>query len=196
MCVWNANVCANVCEVQMCVQNALRFWDCMVYIGQFENKWHLYNTEPLIHEHGIYRLISPNILQFLCRFISHSFLDVSLGIMILLCNLFLNVCRWYIGLPWWLSGEESICQFWRPGFDPGVRKISWRRKWQPTPVFLPGKSHGQRSLVGYSLWGCKESDAIYWLNNNVIREGKFGGRNFLLHGIGLKWVEMYLCVII
>ena len=35
---------------------------------------------------------------------------------------------------------------------------SWRRKWQPTPVFLPGESHGQRGLVGYSLWGCKESD--------------------------------------
>ena len=44
------------------------------------------------------------------------------------------------------------------GFDPWVRMISWRRAWQPTPVFLPGKSHGQRSLVGYSLWGCKESD--------------------------------------
>ena len=39
-----------------------------------------------------------------------------------------------------------------------VGKISWRRKWQSTPVLLPGKSHGQRSLVGYSLWGCKESD--------------------------------------
>ena len=35
----------------------------------------------------------------------------------------------------------------------------WRRKWQPTPVFLPGESHGQRGLVGYSLWSCKESDA-------------------------------------
>ena len=41
-----------------------------------------------------------------------------------------------------------------------VRKILWRRKWQPTPVFLPGKSHGQRSLVGYSPWGRKESDTI------------------------------------
>ena len=39
-----------------------------------------------------------------------------------------------------------------------VEKIPWRRKWQPTPVFLPGKSHRQRSLVGYSPWGCKESD--------------------------------------
>ena len=42
-------------------------------------------------------------------------------------------------------------------FDPWTGKISWRRKWQPTPVFLPGKSHGQRSLAGYSPWGRKES---------------------------------------
>ena len=46
----------------------------------------------------------------------------------------------------------------RPGFDPWVWKIPWRKAWQPTPVFLPGESHGQRSLVGYSPWGCKESD--------------------------------------
>ena len=44
------------------------------------------------------------------------------------------------------------------GFDPWVRNIPWRRKWQPTPVFLPGNFHGQRSLVGYSQWGCKELD--------------------------------------
>ena len=37
-------------------------------------------------------------------------------------------------------------------------EIPWRRKWQPTPIFLPGESHGQKSLVGYGLWGCKESD--------------------------------------
>jgi len=43
----------------------------------------------------------------------------------------------------------------RCGFDPWVRKIPWRRAWQPTPVFLPGESHGQRSLVGYSLWDHK-----------------------------------------
>ena len=42
--------------------------------------------------------------------------------------------------------------------DPWVRKIPWRRKWQPTPVFLPGKSHRQRSLAGYSSQGCQESD--------------------------------------
>ena len=45
-----------------------------------------------------------------------------------------------------------------PRFDSWVRKSPWRRKWQPTPVPLPGKSHRQRSLVGYSLWGHKESD--------------------------------------
>ena len=44
------------------------------------------------------------------------------------------------------------------GFDPWVGKIPWRRKWQPTPVFLPGESHGQWSLAGYTLWGRKESD--------------------------------------
>ena len=60
------------------------------------------------------------------------------------------------GLPWWLSGKESPCQRRRLRLDPWVRKIAWKRKWQPTPVFLPGESHGQRSLAGYSPWGSKE----------------------------------------
>ena len=48
---------------------------------------------------------------------------------------------------------------WRtPRFDPWVWKIPWRRAWQPTPVFLPGEFHGQRSLLGYSPWGRKVSD--------------------------------------
>ena len=60
-------------------------------------------------------------------------------------------------LPRWLSCKESACQRRRLGLDPWVRKILLRKKWQPIPVFLPGKWHGQRSLVGYSPWGCKES---------------------------------------
>ena len=48
-------------------------------------------------------------------------------------------------------GKESACQSRRYGFDPWVRKIPWGRKWQPTPVFLPGKSHRLRSLVGYRV---------------------------------------------
>ena len=58
-------------------------------------------------------------------------------------------------LPWWLSGKESTCQCRRRGFNPWVRKFPWRRKWQPTPTFLPGKFHGQRTVVVYSSWGCK-----------------------------------------
>ena len=57
------------------------------------------------------------------------------------------------GFPGGASGKELTCQcrrHKRHGFDLWVRKISWRRPWQPTPVFLPGESHGQRSLVGYS----------------------------------------------
>ena len=46
----------------------------------------------------------------------------------------------------------NTCQFRRHRFDPWVGKIPWRRKWQPTPVFLPGKSHGQRNLADYSPW--------------------------------------------
>ena len=50
----------------------------------------------------------------------------------------------------------------RCGFDPWVGKIPWRRKWQPILVFLPGKFHGQRSLVGYSSWGRKR---VGWVRN-------------------------------
>ena len=71
-----------------------------------------------------------------------------------------------IGLPWWLNSKESACQHRSPRFYPWLRKIPRRRKWQPTPVFLSGKSHEQRSLLGYSSWGCKESDRTEWLNNN------------------------------
>ena len=54
--------------------------------------------------------------------------------------------------------ERTCLPHGRPGFDPWVRKIPWRRKWQPTPVFLPGESHGQRRLERCSLWGHKELD--------------------------------------
>jgi len=61
-----------------------------------------------------------------------------------------------VGILWWLRGKESGClQCRRLGFDPWVGRIPWRRKWQPIPVFLPGKFHGQRSLAGYRPWGQK-----------------------------------------
>ena len=48
----------------------------------------------------------------------------------------------YKGLPWWLS-KESACKAGDPGLIPGLGRFPWRREWQPTPVFLPGESHGQ-----------------------------------------------------
>ena len=65
------------------------------------------------------------------------------------------------GFPGGTSDKQPTCHFGRRqrhGFDPRVGKIPWRRKWQPTPVALSGKSHGQRRLVGYSPWGCRELD--------------------------------------
>ena len=65
------------------------------------------------------------------------------------------------GFPDSSSGKEPVCQcrgHKRCGFNPWVRKIPLRRVWQPTPVFLPGESHGQRSLVVYSPWDHKEPD--------------------------------------
>ena len=75
--------------------------------------------------------------------------------------------------------KESTCQCRRHRFNPWVRKKPWRRKWQPTLVFLPGKFHEQRSLAGYSPWGCKESDRTeqlsthtsYTLNKNWVIDG-------------------------
>ena len=59
------------------------------------------------------------------------------------------------GLSWWLSGRESACQCRRCRFNLWVGKIPWKRKWQPTPVFLSGEFHGQKSLVGYNPGGHK-----------------------------------------
>ena len=66
------------------------------------------------------------------------------------------------------SGKESTCQCRRWGFEPWVRKILWRRKWQPTPVFLPGKSYGQRNLVAYSSWGHKQSDTTEHTHTQIL----------------------------
>ena len=63
---------------------------------------------------------------------------------------------WYFDFPGGSDGKSICLQFRRPEFIPWIGKIPWRRIWQPTLVFLPGKSRGQRSLVGYSPWGRKE----------------------------------------
>ena len=87
--------------------------------------------------------------------------------------------------PWWLNGKEYSCQCRRQGFDPWVGKIPWSMDWQPIPVFLPEKSHGQRSLVGYSSWSCKESDMTEQITNN----------NMCILGFKLHWAILLRLVI-
>ena len=72
-----------------------------------------------------------------------------------------------VRFPWWLSGcrihpRYKNCR--KCGFSPWAGKILWRRKWKPALAFLPGRSHGQRSLVGYRPWGHKESD---WAHKHI-----------------------------
>ena len=93
--------------------------------------------------------------------------------------LFLFLLWFQNGLPRWCSGKESVCQCRRHGFHPWVGKILWRRDWQPTPVFLPGEFHGQRSLAGYSPWGHKELDLTEWLTLSF--------KELMALDISLKW---------
>ena len=89
-----------------------------------------------------------------------------------------------MGLPWWLSGKESAFQCRRRkrcSFHPWSGKIPWRTKWQPTPEFLPGESHGQRSLAGYSPWGSKESSMTEQLGMMSLISQKGWKKNFLIY---------------
>ena len=76
-------------------------------------------------------------------------------------EIFFKVCMVHMGLSRCNSDKESACQCWRgrrQRFDPWIGKIPLSKKWQPTPVFLPEKFHGQRSLVGFSPWSHRELD--------------------------------------
>ena len=92
-----------------------------------------------------------------CRFFWLTFFSLAVCYNSYLCSFAQSSLK--NGFPRWLSGKESICQCnrcRRCGFNYLFGKILWKRRWQLTPVFLPGESHRQRSLAGYSLWGCKE----------------------------------------
>ena len=104
----------------------------------------------------------------------------------------------FVGLPWWLR----VClQCKRPPCY-WVRKILWRREWQPTPVFLPGEFHGQRSLVGYSPWGCKELDTTEPLTlficqntSNIKSNLSYTAFETLKVGMWTRWIIQLTCVI-
>ena len=97
------------------------------------------------------------------------------------------------------SSKEHICQHRRhkrDGFDPWIGKIPWRRAWQPTPVFLPGKPHGQRSLAGYSPQGHKESDTteVTQLTHRASNRKSVKNTNIGLfnHLVGQSFLGKYL----
>ena len=85
--------------------------------------------------------------------------------------------------------EESAGQCRRWGLEPWFGKIPWRRKWQPTPAFLRGESHGQRSVAGYSPWGCTALDTPEHANlahsaSCVILEKHLFQAQFFLSALG------------
>ena len=112
---------------------AVRFWQTAFCLGKFGD---------------LVAVLAINVKGFLCRN---------------LVSLTRKSPTTWVDFPGGTNGKEAICQCRRCRrlrFYPSVGKMPWRRAWQPTPVFLPGDSHGQKRLVGYSPWGCTESDTI------------------------------------
>ena len=117
------------------------------------------------------------------------------------------------GFPQWLSGKEYTCNA-EDLEKTQVQSLGWEdpwsRKWQPTPVFSPGKSHGQRSLAGFSPWGHKESDTTKQLNNsnsnkrskripyqrNIQKATEHLKRSLTSYVITELWIKTSYCVIL
>ena len=85
---------------------------------------------------------------------------------LLFLNFLKSALRMMSVFPGGSDGKESACQCRRSRFDPWMRMIPWRREWLPTSVFLPGESHGQRNLVGYSSWGLRVGHD--WVTNTSL----------------------------
>ena len=100
-----------------------------------------------------------------------------------------------IWLPWWLSNKEYCCQCKRcirHRFSLWVGKIPWRRKWQPTPVSFSGKFHGQRSPVGCTLWGHRESDTTQQLSIQTNFKEKADAKDILHKELLLTTMPCFL----
>ena len=85
-----------------------------------------------------------------------------------------NVMAYERSFPGSSDSKESACSAGDKSSIPGSGKIPWRRKWQPTPVSLPGKSHGRRSLAGHSAWSLKESDMTGRLHSLMKEQCVYG----------------------
>ena len=137
-------------------------------MAQWQDQWDLFdlviyctkNTGPMEQENCFWYIKIPEAKESLS------------------CELTLVICSWI--LPGSSDGKESACQCRRPGFNPWVKKIPWRTEWNPTPVFLPGKFHGHRSLVAYRPWGHKRirhdwatntfTKTLWWLSLSTQRK--------------------------
>ena len=93
-----------------------------------------------------------------------------------------------LGFPGGSDGKASACKCGRPGFDPWVGQMPWRRKWQLTPVLLPGKFRGWKSLVGYSPWDCKESDMTEQLHRFKFLTEDFSLKASAMHRLFGHWL--------
>ena len=89
------------------------------------------------------------------------------------------------------DGKRIRLQCERPGFDPWIGKVLWRRERLPTPVFLPGEFQGQRSLEGYGSWDCKEADMT-----ELLTEGSGNAQNHLGNHFGTIGLKLKICIII
>ena len=124
-----------------------------------------YSKRTLMRLHPNIKVIGSSCWKMFLLYYSIVFRDVLLWAVAIFgipsCIFWVNSTVNFMGFPGGASGKESTCQRRRCKrllLDSWVAKIPWSRKWQPLPVFLPGNLHGQRRLVGYSPWGCKELD--------------------------------------
>ena len=101
----------------------------------------------------------------------------------------LSIYTYLLRLPRWFSGKESA------RFDPWVEKIPWNRKWQPTPVLLPGEFHGQRSLEDYSPQGHKELDTTERTAHTHTHTHKTSPNNCKSQFLVLdSWIPLSVCL--
>ena len=121
--------------------------------------WNTVTSFYIIHNGELCQVTSLSPVSFL-RKIAFKMKQIELGKQFIQENSILNVTT--------LCWASLVAQRKESAFNAGdmVGKTRWRKKWQPTPVFLPGEFHGQRNLVGYSPRGQKESDTTQKLNNN------------------------------
>ena len=129
-------------------------WDDVKILENTEKSYH---CEPLLLLKYIF--LSPRITEMGC------YNEILIGkffsaFLFALWSSFLRVLYYPKGLPHCRQILYQLNYQGRPGFNTRAGKISWRREWQPTPAFLPGESHRQRSLECYSPGGCKESDTM------------------------------------